>query len=888
MVKLPKRCHEADTSRQKDREEPLGQARDQNLRCDSLKNLRIVNTISMISILLCIWHRAMQNLVLFESPPEGTGTIGFLLFTFIVSIGIAVLSAQKRYDEKMVIMYYLVSFIFLEESFRYFRGLDNGDLFLRNTNTVSQYLFEAYKTLLLFSLTRRADSHYLRLILYLITLSYHFWRDWRLPSSMEIVLAFMLLFVVNFGERDAKESEAREDEGFLKRSERRCSFLENIPLNHSVTGANCGLTDSDSFKDIASKTLKASSLSPSQNGIGTQKLGEPEFTFEENSSPILSNQIHQENKAKFMELKPLPDDSVQWKTNTNCQKCEFSNVSADYRSPLLDITTSKFHCDQYGESSPLELDYSVYRQEIENLALSNSYTKGILGYVSHEVNTPLNLIILLLDSLRMHVNSTLYHQFVVPASRTAKIMRYVMASMEVYCQIERGSIMPNPTLVNVQSVLNELVEIFESQIANKSIVLELAIKAGTARTVKMDRKLYELLVFNLLSNSVKYTSKGSVNVAVNTFEERGNTYLKTEIHDTGEGLTSDQVASIRGRHSPLKSPVLPSLQTTSLGMGLSLSQMLSEVLSPRHKNSLEVVSELGKGSKFMFSVLVECPNAEISSTEYRRKLSNFQKNASQEKLSKNGGGTTNDLPLKVLPVQSCPDKINLKGIPTNKIEGTSPQIGDETDEIHQNLPSPIIMRSCKSLSLITATCSRSKIIDDYSRGVSWLISPNIIHSKKTELQQESCECFDILVVDDNHFNHFAVDILLRGTNLKIRRAYDGQEAVDTLDKKCNNDQRSLLESCKMILMDINMPVMDGIQAAKALKKKMIEGSMKFIPIIMSTANSTLDADQKLDGISLFDGSLPKPLDKEKFLEVLDQAINISRTVSPKKDGNSNL
>ena len=152
-----------------------------------------------------------------------------------------------------------------------------------------------------------------------------------------------------------------------------------------------------------------------------------------------------------------------------------------------------------------------------------------------------------------------------------------------------------------------------------------------------------------------------------------------------------------------------------------------------------------------------------------------------------------------------------------------------------------------------------------------------ISSPRTEakLPINTCECADILLVDDDTFNLFSLAMILKKLGFKTTNAHNGQQAVERLidlNKKnpcCCNCQR-----LKLVFMDLNMPVMDGLEATRRIKRKINDGELADITIIACTANDSRD-DMKnslLAGMSAF---LTKPITLEKVSSILSKlTVNV--------------
>eukprot|EP00331_Platyophrya_macrostoma_P021241 CAMPEP_0176445006 /NCGR_PEP_ID=MMETSP0127-20121128/23424_1 /TAXON_ID=938130 /ORGANISM="Platyophrya macrostoma, Strain WH" /LENGTH=748 /DNA_ID=CAMNT_0017830669 /DNA_START=616 /DNA_END=2862 /DNA_ORIENTATION=- len=631
-------------------------------------------------------------------------------------------------------------------------------------------------------------------------------------------------------------------------------------------------------KTKAEKKIEFKSTFEKIDFESTELLQRPEarnskISVEDLTLPQYFEQVIRGDTERNSRLKVFRTESNRNDDTMKFVNCEYSENENAENKTVLDITTTKFNYKKQNESSLIVVvNDSTYRQQIENLSLSIRYKNSILGYVSHEINTPLNIIIMLLESLKMHLDPALYQQMVIPVRRTTKIMHYVIASMEVYCQLEQGTLPIYPTVQNLRITLDKLVEVFEAQASSKGLSLEIIIRDGSPLHAEFDGKLYEQIIFNLLSNSVKYTVKGLIRIIVSKSECDGKVYLKTEIHDTGIGLNKEQITLLKRKSVLLKTQGMTSLSDTSLGMGLSISQALAALLSPKKSNSFEVKSESGKGSIFTFYVAVKGPTQEVLTREYRRRTTDDIRNSFEVAQL---GNLLENFTFRNTPVINGFNDHHPKNNHLNIQFNSGPLPTDNSEGSHNSLPPPLKLHSLKCLHLKRDPTqefkTQSDSIEEIGQEFSDIVSQNTAFEQKMRL----CNCFDILVVDDNDFNHLAVEMLIVGTNLKLHKAKNGQEALDTLETKCKYDRKRCSDCCKMILMDINMPVMDGIQATKLLKAKMKRQEIKYIPVIMNSANSTFNAAEKFEGMQLFDDNLPKPLNRKKFLDIYNQSLTLS-------------
>ena len=137
--------------------------------------------------------------------------------------------------------------------------------------------------------------------------------------------------------------------------------------------------------------------------------------------------------------------------------------------------------------------------------------------------------------------------------------------------------------------------------------------------------------------------------------------------------------------------------------------------------------------------------------------------------------------------------------------------------------------------------------------------------------KKSCECFDVLIVDDDNFNLTVIETFINmyPKPYRIKKAFNGMNCISTLERHCSKCKLQLSQSCILIFMDINMPFMGGHECGRVLKERMKNNIMKYIPIIANSAN-TAEMTGKLP--HYFDDMIPKPIQRLELFAFLQKHI----------------
>lgn len=238
---------------------------------------------------------------------------------------------------------------------------------------------------------------------------------------------------------------------------------------------------------------------------------------------------------------------------------------------------------------------STLQATVEQLQEFNQLKTAFVGIVSHELRTPLTSIKSLSENLLEGVAGPLNEKQKYYASRiqlnTDRLTRMLNELLNL-SKMETGKMELRPTVLSLQELLSELVEVFQPLAQRKSITMDVG-SMETMPKVRVDRdKLYEVLA-NLLENAIKFTpSGGRVHIDARVVDDR---HIKMNVSDTGCGISEEHMSKIFDkfyRVEPGSGPVPGS------GLGLAIAKGLIEL----HGGTIGVESAPGKGSHFYFTL----------------------------------------------------------------------------------------------------------------------------------------------------------------------------------------------------------------------------------------------------------------------------------------------
>lgn len=572
-----------------------------------------------------------------------------------------------------------------------------------------------------------------------------------------------------------------------------------------------------------------------------------------------------------------------------------------------------------------------YRLEMEKLQEVNLFKNRLLGYISHEVNTPLNVIFLIVDTIKRMNFDPAVRKLLRAAIMSAKMLSYVMKNLEWYTKIMNKELQSQPKKFDLKSVILQIGNLFKFNNHGKKLKIIYDIPEGIKYIVHTDKVMLEQILFNLISNASKYTEKGFIHISVREeemTEEKARLFTIT-ILDTGMGISRDTILKLGkffekadddgdGRE----------VRNTGLGIGLAVSNMLAKALWPRRREGITVDSLVNIGSSFSFRFPAEIKVKKHDWLVYRPETQLLSLGL---KFSDKGSPTAKASQIRSIisqmsRMQTDTDRESILSKSMHKVDTFTPIKtmqnrqslfhGQETTGIQKTSKSPRfsyvshITELVPEMNMVEAKeIENSKDQKDFTFEQVTLREgtgrePTAREAKESNFtktegieqyrcysgdsrgEEESDEAEDedemqmkecawengeyILIVDDNEFNLIALEQILLESGFNIRKARNGVDAITLLERKASNGV-SLSKYCKLILMDINMPVMDGITCTETLKSLMMSGNLPKIPIIANSANiverQKLSCDQNVE---LFDGYVPKPIVKAKLLKLVKQ------------------
>jgi PAS domain S-box-containing protein len=526
-------------------------------------------------------------------------------------------------------------------------------------------------------------------------------------------------------------------------------------------------------------------------------------------------------------------------------------------------TTSDIH-EQKTRKEELEKSAAAARERSEQESRSK---QELLASLGGEILTPMNNV-MGMTNLILHTSLTAEQRAYIEKVRNSsnslvKVFNNVLdfsKAEPVQPQLEENEF-------DLQSLLEDALDSVAAQAGEKNIRLSLHIREGVPFRAVADSGRLRQVLLNLLSNAVKFTERGSVALSVSKLAVEGDSMtLRFGVRDTGVGLSIEEQSALFQpfqQADPAEKPLVA-------GSGLDIARRAVALMG----GDIGVISRPREGSTFWFSLrlvsaaapvpeelaplagkkvlLLISPDSavlnigrylEYASCEVREKESTdgscslvIADSASLKALSQSGWHRISHLPIVILG--SPPD--------------LSPHLLPAAQPV-EYLPQPV-----RCLALLKAAV----------QALSRVPAPA---PKPAEPAKEELRSPEILLVEDDHINQLITTMFLVKMGYHVTTAGSGKEACAAIDQRAYD----------LILMDCQMPEMDGFQATRIIREKeraKENGHRHSTPIIALSAGVLKEERDRCRAAGM-DDCLPKPLEKQQLESALSTWLNRAETTA---------
>lgn len=505
--------------------------------------------------------------------------------------------------------------------------------------------------------------------------------------------------------------------------------------------------------------------------------------------------------------------------------------------------------------------------EKQNALKASTAKSEFLTNMSHEIRTPLSGIVNALYLLKnTHISEEQTDYLEIAKSSVESLSRIVNNILDL-SKIEAGKLELKMSSFDLENELYQIIKMQEYVAVEKGIQLVFDYDYDILDEVITDKTRFRQIVLNLVSNAIKYTEQGRVTVRVRKLSQTQNTMdVHVEVIDTGIGIPRKSISKITDQFFQLDASITKKYPGT--GLGLSIVKRLLEV----YNSKLEIESEVGLGSTFgfkmSFTLGVRNPYQRLTKLKDKRFVILDPEDIHMINLKGFFSTIANAVDIRHLSDHNEPiyDFILIPK-PFDSIE--SLDIKTIKKKFAQSLKTKVIHCSFDSVNYSKEELKAKHMdlglsIPTTRERVHHLLSNATVSTVTKSFPTESIfKHKKVLVVDDNKVNRQAMQVILSKAGLDVILASSGIEAFE----------RTQFMTIDIILMDIQMPEMDGYEAA--CKIRSLGGRYELIPIIAVTANATETANQKALASGMND-SIIKPFRPESLLELISKILKASK------------
>ncbi len=513
----------------------------------------------------------------------------------------------------------------------------------------------------------------------------------------------------------------------------------------------------------------------------------------------------------------------------------------------------------------------------EQAEAATSVKSEFLANMSHEIRTPLNGVIGFLKLLDKTELTEQQRDYLRTSHLSARMLLAVINDILDFSKIEAGKMSIENIHFDFRELIDETVSMFAANAQDKGLELICVIGRKVPTRLMGDPSRLAQVMNNLLSNAIKFTQSGEVRVAVHVNEETDtDVTLQISVTDTGIGISKEALARQFQPFSQADSSTTRKYGGT--GLGLVISKSIVEMCG----GSIAVESRVGVGTCYSICLrlhkqvasLVYMPLAEIMA---RLHILTVTANPSIaqgliENLSAWGIASTT--------VSSSTAALTLLKESVNTAQSFDAVIYDQamvdssSCEFGSQVKANIILGDIPLLLLAKHSVTQSEAQQEgyeccvrkpakYSELYNHL-SGLFNRSEKipyreavSKLQLKPLIGKRALIVDDNNINRKLAQLLIAELGGESDLAEDGVQAVDAYTRRTYD----------VILMDVNMPVMDGLEATNHIR--ILEAGKTHTPIIALTANA-LTGDRERFIAAGMDDYLSKPINEKALLTLLNK------------------
>lgn len=542
------------------------------------------------------------------------------------------------------------------------------------------------------------------------------------------------------------------------------------------------------------------------------------------------------------------------------------------------ISLSEYHVEmqQSIDQATSDLRETLEQLEIQNVELDIAKKRAqeaarvkseFLANMSHELRTPLNGVIGFTRQMLKTSLSNNQQDYLQTIERSANNLLTIINDILDFSKLEAGKLLLENLPFNFQDSLDEMVSLLAPSAHEKGLEITLKIDQRVPSGLIGDPLRIQQVLNNLVGNSIKFTEKGNIDISVELKHLHDDSIdLQFVVRDTGIGISERQQAQLFQAFSQADASI--SRRYGGTGLGLVITQKLVSQMG----GEIGLNSRLHQGSTFWFTIKMnstELPmidEIDVSQLESKRLLliePNMQSaSILQQQLIHHGVFVTyrSTLPDTIEPHDFALISLSSTSKPTTEsLQTMSEKLTPYCPTVIVGLPSTELALTEELNQLSTITClskpfAKKKLLDALlipTQSEATPALPNLMASHAPLPQRLPIK---VMAVDDNPANLKLISALL----------YEQVETVVTCKNGIDAVQQATEQKFDIILMDIQMPKMDGVMACQEIRKTQLNAQT---PIVAVTAHAMAGERERLINEGM-DDYLTKPIEEHVLQQVI--------------------
>ena len=549
-----------------------------------------------------------------------------------------------------------------------------------------------------------------------------------------------------------------------------------------------------------------------------------------------------------------------------------NNQISGYSLIIRDITVEILARQRIEQTNQaLEIQVKERTKQLEQAKKEAEHASVVksqfISNVSHEMRTPLNGILGTLELVKKDVLSDVQKNYLSMTESSINNLNTLINDILDISKIEAGKMQLNVQSFDLISEIERISQPHSIKAYKKGLEFKLDLSNLVPVFVLGDKNRVNQIINNLISNAIKFTTVGKVEVKALGSIVDGKVKLAFVVTDTGIGIDKSSITNLFNSFNQANAEV--SSKYGGTGLGLSISKQLCSLMG----GSISVASEVGEGSVFKFEIELE--------------LDKRQYNFFDHLLSQNIGicfkeRNVSYTILEVLHmIGASATFVNMSTSEKHYdvlLFDSLESIENEYQGLVENCKHPILLINPNEIEAHRNIFVKQQLLPFSLSGLLEIVVSDESNIRNLEqlgskakvnlkgVKQNFNIANSVLIVDDNDINITILKGMLEEVVDTIFSAKNGLEAIEIIKKSSGTSKQF-----ELILMDCNMPIMDGIECTKEIRAGVAGKNMIDIPIIAITADAMI-GDKELCLEVGMTGYISKPIRFEKLVEVVKRVL----------------